>query len=1774
MTKPELMKMTKLELIAALKALDTNQILTGNKPVLVERLIAARAAQQSPASQAPLPDTPAQPKSNKPLPKQPLKADAPLSQKNPFQWNNTFYDDINSSKEGFTMTDYFKLMKSDLWTEQRSRSTRGQNLSDVDEFEQSRVSFHESGNDQNNLGPYLTHLESSYSKKNIPSFEQWKVTILHDVNGDPDPDANDTTRYITHFNRLLTAHYPVASESKQWRLNYQMYDIEKRQLQEFDGYVVPTGSTNPGGAKTGFVHVQNTSYNKLAPPQDSDASKLSEMPTKHPGDGMAGSLICQDWDPGNVNTWSLLGWHKHYNVLAWNPAQTALPGFNPMRIEALTDTYNKTRSFNSHWQLLAWMVLYDKDGNYNFDASKWALAPGRMPRRQWIEIFNALHWTQSGSSQRLIRTQDSDSQNVSYVPDSKDAHHWTSYGDCPFSHSVLYDMNGYQAAPQQDPTDLFAGAGGGGVAAFPRTDQFGSVTISPLGRHLLGPLDNSNEKSMFPRSLHLNNAEQFETIMGNEPEVVQLAVLRVLVKAFAAILTLYHDEFPGQMMKLYFDTNTDTMHNLLTPIPENVTKSNNKLLAKLQKVESLTGGGENGDELIAEIAVLFKKDLLKDARLLDLVVDTLNEMGQGDVLNDAFMKDIPDAMIGATEVITDARHHPFVAVVVEPWPTAPLPAWAALGANGRNHKFRKGDGRTPIEMLLNETVGHYDLNLLTLKQLKDFAVKHLPVSQMSVYEFMNSPYNCVYLPLVETNSVLDDMESMSPVCTRCVRPFFENQFVYAVWGTVSKGEDASVKNIMAAKPGRKPKGSERKHQIDKNACGQPFNLTMENHSSKRFLEKATPRHFKLQGTDEDLKKNMTQTYIVKGPVYGRIPEKLYFFWDPDNKRSLGLVYTRYPNYMHPEVQDPKQLMTTKGYVGVIDQGYIRQNDFSIKADKQVVYNHNRLGFAFCQKLHLERVNDRSNICLDCYNELGGDGRKGMNLITKPFSHNVLSNPRLYNNEEILNAAKKESNPNFFLGVSTDVRTERPVRVETGDGFDDAMKKVPVARKAAKEGCDDVKADGPTITKFNWWKNIECLTTRPMLLNRLFYVEQEIYGEDEIDGDDFELFRTRMEELAANAPVVEPAEGQQAVITQPPPQVITPGSFTLAPAPSDAPPIDEREAAQQYQKEVYTNKQQAKANLDLMTAFVTNLTTMSMPQQEVVLRNQLAKEVTGQFGEVAHILRQLLVQLRLQEATTVERMSDNGFPDVFDHTAKRIEIRNNNAYPGQLLGRTIRYPKLRNKMLKALQNHTEYEVIDEQQVFTVQNGQFDVELHVDEDDSEGAPPSVKDHPLKYVRFFFESGQALQAQGGVHFVGMIDTDSSGNVLPHEVQERTMKMTHVFITWVLHKRAVNTDHNRVTLSKISAAASHLFNTSEHLSTLCDFGKMMQKDPDGNWEQVNIGNAHKASNVDNHPASYPNDTFTSHMDHTRWQGGAEIGPFHRFFHFHATIKLVHWSKIMVNYFTMREWLARAFRGLDRPEWYLADIDGRPLYKQSETPHIDIQLLPQDGWEKVISDYLFKDAVDRRAREEAGVFGSMGAANPGHQVSNAFSGPPSMSVGHADQGSFRPQPPAVLSEGPTPSQQRQEELYRQNPVVRGWFTPAKQEVKVSMLETIRRYGNTQALLEVRKQLEILNMQHLGLESATYSVRKVDNVDLMVGDTVLQDEWGDELMVFEIQFRNALWGLKQWQQAIENNGDWAMIESNIGRQGNMGDVGRGHNSTHEESDGSEDSDSHNMGLNG
>lgn len=211
--------------------------------------------------------------------------------------------------------------------------------------------------------------------------------------------------------------------------------------------------------------------------------------------------------------------------------------------------------------------------------------------------------------------------------------------------------------------------------------------------------------------------------------------------------------------------------------------------------------------------------------------------------------------------------------------------------------------------------------------------------------------------------------------------------------------------------------------------------------------------------------------------------------------------------------------------------------------------------------------------------------------------------------------------------------------------------------------------------------------------------------------------------------------------------------------------------------------------------------------------------------------------------------------------------------------------------------------------------------------------------------------------VLFKDIQDELANGEV---QQQPRYMIGTNLMITYVLHHRASDEDFNKYVMTKMSLAANALFNDPEQLNNCIDFGKRLTKQGDGSYKVSLIEALRPDSNPNNFPNSYPKDTFRSHMYYTETHGSIEIAPTTGFFHFHVILKMAHFSKLMFNYKNMEYWFEAALKGQSfGGKFRIDDRDGTLFFKDTDVPHTDVRLLPQDDWEKTINMYVTKTVVD-----------------------------------------------------------------------------------------------------------------------------------------------------------------------------------------------------------------------
>ena len=131
-------------------------------------------------------------------------------------------------------------------------------------------------------------------------------------------------------------------------------------------------------------------------------------------------------------------------------------------------------------------------------------------------------------------------------------------------------------------------------------------------------------------------------------------------------------------------------------------------------------------------------------------------------------------------------------------------------------------------------------------------------------------------------------------------------------------------------------------------------------------------------------------------------------------------------------------------------------------------------------------------------------------------------------------------------------------------------------------------------------------------------------------------------------------------------------------------------------------------------------------------------------------------------------------------------------------------------------------------------------------------------------------------------------------------------------------------------------------------------------------IGIIHRARKGAQDPFDYPatdylHDTYDDHIEYISANGGVEIGPVNRMYHFHLMLSVVHWSRIMFDYYLMSNWFLDSFRGvhaMQEMNFKIFDQNGHAWVRDSEAWYTQLKLYPQDDWDEVLRRYVRKTAM------------------------------------------------------------------------------------------------------------------------------------------------------------------------------------------------------------------------
>lgn len=203
--------------------------------------------------------------------------------------------------------------------------------------------------------------------------------------------------------------------------------------------------------------------------------------------------------------------------------------------------------------------------------------------------------------------------------------------------------------------------------------------------------------------------------------------------------------------------------------------------------------------------------------------------------------------------------------------------------------------------------------------------------------------------------------------------------------------------------------------------------------------------------------------------------------------------------------------------------------------------------------------------------------------------------------------------------------------------------------------------------------------------------------------------------------------------------------------------------------------------------------------------------------------------------------------------------------------------------------------------------------------------------------------------------------------ERQIRKLTQSRLFITYSLHRRVEDELEARSVLETMADAVRRLFGNDQDLCRLIIFGKRLVdigggSDAVSSKTYVPIDKPRKKDKVFYGGVasrnSYVDDTYMTHVENVTVDAGIEIGPTYHHPHFHVLLTINHFSYIQFDTFRMKATLEQMFKGTHhqhKKEFMLIDGSGRPFYTDNENPYIDIRVYPSDNWAEVIAAYMRK---------------------------------------------------------------------------------------------------------------------------------------------------------------------------------------------------------------------------
>ena len=221
---------------------------------------------------------------------------------------------------------------------------------------------------------------------------------------------------------------------------------------------------------------------------------------------------------------------------------------------------------------------------------------------------------------------------------------------------------------------------------------------------------------------------------------------------------------------------------------------------------------------------------------------------------------------------------------------------------------------------------------------------------------------------------------------------------------------------------------------------------------------------------------------------------------------------------------------------------------------------------------------------------------------------------------------------------------------------------------------------------------------------------------------------------------------------------------------------------------------------------------------------------------------------------------------------------------------------------------------------------------------------------------------------------------------VQWRRLVMSRIFITYSMHRPLTDTENARHIMERMADACNELFGNEQNLADILQFGyklvtpKKVKADTMGKAQFVIIGKTNKTENMpdfygDDKSTSYIYDTYQTHVESVKVNGGMEIGPKRHHPHFHLMLTIEHWSYVQLDYYKMNWYLETMFTGhnplgrdweveVTNPDtgevsmeskFRLIGVDGENYYTDHEFPWVDLKVLPQDNWQDIVNAYVRK---------------------------------------------------------------------------------------------------------------------------------------------------------------------------------------------------------------------------